>query len=417
MKSLIFKNRRLFIWVSGGSVILLLALLISQKLFKQPKSEFISPLAPQNYSFQEKNNSSDANLKSISYYITTSQEILTKARNLAEITSKIFPSLNSSPQASFSPENLLNSLVTNPEVTPLPRQQTPEEKQKIIQLINQALDIINQGISFYPHDDRVFAQRASIYQALTPFLPQAKDLAIQDLKEAIRINNQNPLYHRQLANLYLIAGDFEGAALSFYNAYLLTPTDIQNLYDLADALEKSGQLTKAAYYFEKLINLLPITDQNLISLKTRWQALQDLIAKTKLQYLSEPGEPIPNASSKQKEIIGTQELPLEQAALASSLVIANTTEVKSSLVNGEALINAKVGEGILPAGEKEVTIYNNNVASNRQILLSPLSDLKNQVIFVSAKKDGSWFKVGVDKVVNYDIKFKWWILELDEKGN
>jgi len=364
------------------------------------EKELVSPLPAS----EEENKTSisspaeEKTYQTVSYYITTSQQFLNKAQELSLETS--------------GGENS-------------PRQQTPEEKQKIIELINQALDIINQGIAAYPLDDRVFAQRATIYQALTPIFPESGKLAAQDLKEAVKLNNQNPTYHTRLAQLYLAGGDFEGAALSFYNAYLLAPTDLQILYNLADTLEKGGQLTKAAVWFEKLLGLLPANDQNQEKIRQRLTALKEAINKANLKYLTSPGElAVPVASSKEKEIIGTQELPLEQAALASKIIIAGEKEANNAgQSSAQVSLNALSGEGIIPAGQTEITIYNNNVKATSKIVVVPLEgDFKNRVLFVAAKKASSpsndpgssrgWFKVGVDSPPKDEIKFKWWIVEI-----
>jgi len=364
----------------------------------RPQPPLISPLPAS----EEENKTSissaeEKTYQTVSYYITTSQQFLNKAQELSLQTS--------------GGENS-------------PRQQTPEEKQKIIELINQALDIINQGIAAYPTDDRVFAQRAAIYQALTPIFPEARKLAVQDLKEAIKLNNQNPSYYTRLAQLYLAGGDFEGAAFSFYNAYLLAPTDLQILYNLADTLEKGGELPKAAFWFEKLLGLLPAgEDQEKI--RQRLTALKEAINKANLKYLSSPGQlAVPAASSKEKEIIGTQELPLEQAALASKIIIAGEKEANNAgQSSAQVSLNALSGEGTIPAGQTETIIYNNNVKATSKIVLVPLEgDFKNRVLFVAAKKASSpgndpgssqgWFKVGVDSPPKDEIKFKWWIVEI-----
>lgn len=375
--------------VAFGLVVLAIIIPAIRLLTKnqQPK-DLISPLPASktlaNYEEEQ---------KSISYYITISQEFLNKARELA------------------------NS------------EQTPAEKQTIIASINQALDLANQAIAFYPNDDRGFSQRASIYQALIPFLPESANFAIQDLKEAIKLNRQNPQYRSRLAELYLIrqmAGDFENAALAFYNAYVLTPTDIQTIYDLADALEKSGQLKKASRYFEKLIGLLPANAKNLETIKNRQQQLEAMLAQANLEYLTEPGvsdlAPQPVVENK---IIGTQELPLEQAALTSQVIIAGPATSKSDSVTSreshstslratlqEAFsINAKTGMGVIPAGETEVMIENNHVANDKQIVLVATSDTENKVLFLKAKKEGTWFKAGIDKQISHDLKFNWWIVD------
>lgn len=384
-------------------IIFIIIITIIKLGWRKPKPVLISPL-PENLPQAAE----EATSKSISYYITTSQEFLNKARELAEETSKgvevnqVNQGKGEKPPAS--------------QLTDAPRQQTPEEKQRIIGLINQALDLANQAIAAYPRDDRGFAQRATIYQALTPFLPQAANFAIQDLKEAIKLNNQNPTYQNRLANLYIKIGDFEGAALAFYNAHLLAPTELQTLYNLADALEKSGQLTKAKFYFEKLLNLLPATDENQPVVKKRLENLEEAIVRVNLQYLTPPGETAPAASSKDSEIIGTQELPLEQAALAKKLIIATENETREEEIGSEVAVNAKTGEGTILAGQKETIIYNNNVANDKQIVIVPTGKTENRVVYLVAKKAAEenkqgWFKVGIDKPATNEIKFRWWIVD------
>ncbi|MEO0087788.1 MAG: tetratricopeptide repeat protein [candidate division WOR-3 bacterium] len=363
--------------------------------WKKNPPVIISPLGEE---LSQAENNFDS--KSVSYYITTSQEILTKAQELAETTS------------------------TNG------RQQTPEEKQKIIELINHALDFINQGIAVYPTDDRVFAQRAKIYQALIPLLPESFRLAIQDLKEAIKLKPENPNYHLQLANLYLKGGDFAGAASCFYNAYVLEPTNQQILYILADSLEKSGQLAKAQYYFEKLQSLLPTSDQNQTIIKSRIETIKTAIQKANLKYLSLPGEinnPVPAGSSRDQELLGTQDLPIEEASLKQNVIIAGNEEEKGKTTN-QLTINALSGEGEILPGEKEIIIYNNNLKPNQQILIIPQENKENRLIYLKAQKPAikeclpeqlnpetcGWFKVGLDQTTQNTVKFKWFIISLQQ---
>jgi len=463
------KYLKLLMLLMIGGVIFLPAWMLVKP---QPKSPPLSPVSNLNLE-NGPNLSSPSEEKihqTVSYYITTSQQFLNKARELAQQTSGVASevigaessaaangaaggvagrtadgTVSAKPSGTTSEaanETIRKAVSETTRITAnevenntegkgesLPRQQTPEEKQKIIELVNQALDIINQGIAAYPLDDRVFAQRAAIYQALTPILREAGKLAAQDLKEAIKLNNQNPTYHTRLAQLYLAGGDFEGAALAFYNAHLLAPTDLQILYNLADTLEKGGQLTKATQWFEKLLGLLPSNDENQEKIRQRLTALKEAITKANLKYLTSPGElAMPAASSKEKEIIGTQELPLEQAALASKIIIAGEKEANNAgQSSAEISLNALSGEGVIPARQTEITIYNNNVEATSKIVIVPLEgDFKNRVLFVAAKKASppgvqtcftpgvqncGWFKVGVDSPPKDKIKFKWWIVK------
>ncbi len=344
--------------------------------------------------------------RNITYHITTSQLFLNQARSLAKNN-----------------------------------QQTDEDKKKIIETINQALDLANQAIALYPYDDRGFVQRANIYIALIPFIPSSSELAVQDLKEATRLNGQNPQYYSKLADIYLSAGDFENAALSFYNFHLLSPTDTQIIYNLADTLEKSGQLQKANYYFEKLISLLPPNDQTIEAIKGRKTHNETLLTSANLQYLSDPNNPVglgPNAppgsglnapQNTTREIIGTQELPLEQASVKGKVVIASGEKtIPTEKQTSEISVNAKTGQGLIPAGQKEVTINNKNVTSNKQIVIVPIGTTQNKVLRLVARKaageglalsdpelvegeSNGWFKAGIDSPINTDIRFDWWIVD------
>jgi len=309
--------------------------------------------------------------RTVTYYLTTSQEFLNKARYLAN---------------------------TN-------KNQTPEDKQKIVSTINQALDLANQAIAAYPHEDNTFAQRSSIYQSLTPFAPNTLQLAIQDLKEAIRLNPQNPQYHTRLATLYVSLNDFTNAATSYHNAYLLTaPPDVQTVFQLADSLERCNQLDKAAHYFDQLISLLPPDDTNLDAVKTRQANLKARLAdQTRATFgLASP--------TPYNEMLGTQELPLEQAAAKTRIVIAGPQDANNDQNDSALQSNTTSGESILSANQTAVTIINSIVSGNKQIVIVPTTDTQNHPLTLLSKKDGS-FQVGLDKPVDFVIKFKWFVVD------
>lgn len=367
-------------------IILLISLALDLAALAYVKNKKQPPLANSaNRTVAKTPQSIDDKLRhSLTYYITTSQELLNKARILANNQS-----------------------------------QTESDKQEILAVVNQALDLANQAIAAYPNDDRSYVQRAKIYQALVPFTDQAIGHAIQDFQTAIEINNQNPDYHTRLANLYRQTGSLENAALSFYNAYLLSLTDVQSLYNLADTLEKSGQLSQADHYLEKLISLLPANDENLVVLKKRQENIQSLLASAKLENLAEPGN-LTQTGLEQKTavngLIGTQELPLEQAAINNQVIIANS-EAPSALLGEETAekttitTNSKSGQATITAGKTNVIINNEHITANKQILITTADNPQNKVIFVSSRKENSWFQVSLDSPASGDINFTWWIVD------
>jgi tetratricopeptide (TPR) repeat protein len=371
------KKKLLIISLSLGFffIILIVVSLIGFKTQAQPK--LISPVAKL---AQEQQEQSTELQQSVSHYIIVSQEFLNQARSLANNN-------------------------TN---------QTPEEKAEIVNKIEKALTVINQGIQAFPQDDRVYAQRASIHQSLTPFISEANQYAINDLLQASQFNSKNPDYYQRLANLYQQSGDFENAASAFFNAHRLSPADNQTLYDLALALEKSGQVDKAIRYYDKLIALLPADDQNLTTLKQQKTNLEKLLVNSGLDQLSEPGmEMIPQKPDQESQpILGTENLPLEQAVIIGQVIIASPEEEnRASTEIGETSTNTKTGTGILSAGETEIIIYNQHVTNSKQIVIVPSSDTENKVLYLVSKKAGEWFKAGIDTSIETDISFNWWIVD------
>lgn len=286
---------------------------------KPAKTELFSPI-------------SDAS-PNLSYYIARSQEFLDQAGSLASAVSQ--------------------------------NKQTPEEKKQIIAVINQALDSVNQGIALYPQDSQGFSQRARIYETLIPFLPSSAKFAVDDLKTALSLENNNFSYYQRLSQLYLSLGDYQNAVLCLENALSINPQDAQTSYSLA--LLKEHQ---------------------------------------------------PASPSLVEETVGTQELPLKQAAAQNQIIIAQDLPAGSQPeTNAQVDLNATRGQGVIPAGQTEVTIFNQNVADQKLILIVPSSDTQNKVVYLKAKQAPSarqpagWFKVGIDSAAEFEVKFNWYILD------
>lgn len=382
------QSNKVLTFISLGLGILLLVLAAAALIGRQVKSppKLVSPVT------KLTDNQPAGPTKSLSHYITVSQGFLNQARILADKTTD----------------------------------QTPAEKEKILTKIESALTAINQGIQAFPQDDRGYGQRANIYQAITSFVSQAADHAVADLNQAISINPKNQAYHQQLGNLYQRASDFTRAATAYFNAHHLSPTDQQNLYHLAYCLEKSGQIDKAIRYYDQLLALLPTSDENFPQLQKQKAALEKLLTTSQFEHLSEPGmELIPQPAETNSPILGTEELPLEQAALTQSIIIASPEKTTTiDPIGDEVATNAKTGTGVLAAGEITVQVFNQHLTDETLIYVVPLSDAANKVLSVQAKKSGAqcpietincqpesgWFKVGIDKPIEKDIEFKWWLI-------
>ena len=139
------------------------------------------------------------------------------------------------------------------------------------------------------------------------------------------------------------------------------------------------------------------------------------MVQAKQKYLTEPGVLEQSPSPASTQIMGTEELPLEQAAKLSSVIIAGDKE-ENSVQSSQINLNAKTGQAILLAGQTEMTIQNHNVALNKNIILTTEGETQNRTLSLTSKKaakDGviGWFKVGVDRPATVDIKFTWWIVD------
>jgi len=108
------------------------------------------------------------------------------------------------------------------------------------------------------------------------------------------------------------------------------------------------------------------------------------------------------------------------SARLNKLIIAGAREASSSGVTGNPLdptvaSNATAGTATLTAGEKSLTIQNSNITPGSLVYITPASDTGNTVLYISGKipavngQTGS-FTVSVNKKIQSDIQFNWWII-------
>jgi len=65
--------------------------------------------------------------------------------------------------------NISQKFLTKGEEISSQENQSAQDKERILAMIQNSLDTINQGVNYYPQDDRLFAQRAKIYQSIASF--------------------------------------------------------------------------------------------------------------------------------------------------------------------------------------------------------------------------------------------------------
>ncbi|PIS15067.1 hypothetical protein COT63_01890 [Candidatus Shapirobacteria bacterium CG09_land_8_20_14_0_10_38_17] len=290
--------------------------------------------------------------------------------------------------------------------------QNETNKKEILVLVQSALDTINNGISIYPRDDRLFAQRAKIYQGIISFSPKAIEAAISDLEQARQLSPQNPVYPKTQSQLFAQKGDFQSAAYYTRIVYEIEPTNLENLANLGKIQVKAGQINNALQSYQKLLSLLPQENPQYQPLQEEIKALKTLLAKadtetnSTLQIVNENPPEIKEPSS-------IELLPQEQASLSQNLIIAAPKEENSQSQNSQIDLNAVAGEATLPANKEEIKIINNNIDNQKQIYIAPKGDIQNRILYVktkNAESEEKYFVVALNKPFNQDIQFTWWII-------
>ena len=345
----------------------------------QKKQPIIAPLSKKQAQISETPADS---IQKATYYISISQKFLTKGE---EISSQ--------------------------------KNQSAQDKERILAMIQNSLDTINQGINYYPQDDRLFAQRAKIYQGIADFSPNALNAALSDFNQARKLSPQNPIYPKTQSKILIQQGKYQDAVYYANLAYQIEPTNLQNLANLGQVQTQAGQINNAINSYQSLISFLPQNSEQTSQIKKEIKSLQGLLAQTKQNENSQlylAGQKlIPTINEIPSDI---QLLPQKQASLTKDLIIAAPNEENNSSQSSQADFNAIAGTGILPAQQKEIIIYNRHVSNQKQILLSAESDLQNQVLFVKTKKADPdqgkpYFIVALHHPLDQIVEFKWWIIE------
>lgn len=369
-------KKNLFLVFAGLATIAIIAVFTIFLTLDHDPKPIITPLSKQQAQIQDQSPIQEA-----TYYINIAQRFLTRAEELSQ----------------------------NPN-------QSPQDKENILIAVQNSLETINEGISHYPKDDRLYAQRAKIYQGIAFFSPHALEAAIADLDQARKLSPQNPVYPKTQSQILAKMGRYQDASFYAKIAYEIEPQNLQNLADLGQIQIKAGQINQAVYSYQTLASLLPESSQEIETIKQEIAALEKLLAQTKTDQNSNlflAGEPTPKPNNLPADI---NFLPQEQAALPENLVIASSQEENSAQQEQEFDLNALAGEATIAAGTTETIIYNNNLAENKKINLVPQGDTDNQVLYLKSKvtnpDSGSpYFVIALSKPLNSDLTFKWWIIE------
>jgi len=310
-----------------------------------------------------------------------------------------------------------------------------ETNQRVIELINEAITQATQAIIAAPQDARGYAQRGKIYQTIEKYLDEALLSALKDYQQAARLSPHQVEYYEQVAKILTTLNRSEQATEVWKKAAYLNPTDPKVWHKLAKAQAQSGNLTQAKVSYQRILSLIIDQEQKEI-IKKELTALDKLLTQAGQQ-------PIPSPIT-QPDLILPDQPPQLEASLTAQLIIAEPRKENDSL-SGESQSNALSSTAILPAGETTLTINSQKLQTNSQVYLAALGDLDNQVLRVESKHtleeskhtskecvadDGSaldscevrfgssevagaepaYFTVGINKPLEKEIEFRWWII-------
>ncbi len=278
---------------------------------------------------------------------------------------------------------------------------------------NQTLDLINQSIiaasdaiKEFPNDYRGYQQRGKIYQALIESKPDLINQSISDISSALKLNPNSSEITKNLASLYAKKGDAQNTILYLNQTVALEPTKAQNFYDLAKIQQQAGFLNQAIETYNQLITL--VTDPTQKSqIEIEKSALEKLIAQNP-NPPSKINNSLPTIDDPQSTI-NNLESPTIQALADGGLIIAAPEESNKIKVTNQTDSNSFSGNSILPSGQKEITITNNNISSTSPVYVTATKGGKNQNLQVLSKSKES-FIVGLNSPISEDIEFKWWII-------
>ena len=370
------QNQKGFLLILAGlTTIIVIASFTIALVSKNDPQPIITPLSKQQAQSQSP-------VQNAAYYINISQRFLTKAEALSQ---------------NFD--------------------QSPQDKENILIAVQNSLETINEGINHYPKDDRLYAQRAKIYQGIASFSPNALEAAIADLDQARKLSPQNPTYPKIQSQILVQIGRYQDASFYAKIAYDIEPHNLQNLADLGQIQIKAGQISQAVSSYQTLASLLPQDSQEVEAVRQEIISLEKLLSQAETNQTSGlflAGEPTPKLNNVPADI---NLLPQEQASLPENLVIASPQEKNNAQQEQEFDLNASAGEAVIAAGKTEIVIYNNNLTENRKINLAPQGEITNQVIYIKSKvanpgnNSAPCFIVSLSKPLSQDLAFKWWIIE------
>ena len=105
---------------------------------------------------------------------------------------------------------------------------------------------------------------------------------------------------------------------------------------------------------------------------------------------------------------------LAQKVATPEVVTNKLTISNTPIASASASLQPSIGSATIPAGQTEVPVFTAQASDTAKIFLTPRASTGKQSLYVKEVVAGTGFAVGIDKRVNNDINFDWWIVETKE---
>jgi len=198
-----------------------------------------------------------------------------------------------------------------------------QDKQKISQLIQQAIREAKIATVLNPNDARTWENLAQLYRNLINFAQGADQWAIAAYRQAIINDPVNPRIRLNLGGLYYVLGNYEQAVQLFQQAVNLKPDYANGYYNLAAAYREQKKYQEAYQAMQVVVNLVPFDSADYQKAQAE---LKDLAEKLPSKEVSPSAQP-----ATQKEETLTKPAPLPTPATQiTPIVLPNPEEATSS---------------------------------------------------------------------------------------
>lgn len=138
-----------------------------------------------------------------------------------------------------------------------PKDLTDEEKNTIMQLVQQAIREGQATVSLNPTRAANWQVLASIYQTLIPLANQADSFAIQSYSQTITLDPVDPNLRISLGGIYFSLGKYDDAISTFQFAILAKNDFANGYYNLAAAYAAKNQFDQAISAMNTVLTLTP----------------------------------------------------------------------------------------------------------------------------------------------------------------